>query len=63
MSEQANLQLALSRALQTDDLSLEHDTMVVSPEITKQVADALGAVALSATGGHTPMAELARAQP
>ncbi len=43
MSEQTDLHLILSRALHTDELSLEHDTMVISPELTKQVTDALTA--------------------
>ena len=62
MSEQTDLHLVLSRELHTDELSLEHDTMVVSAEVTKQVGAALSAAALTASSGHTPVLELARAQ-
>lgn len=61
MSEQTDLHLILSRALHTDELSLEHDTMVVSPDLTKQVTDALRASAVSPHCGRVPMAELAPA--
>ena len=63
MSEQTDLHLVLSRELQTEDLSLEHDTIVVSAEVTKQVTDALGKVALTTASAHTPLADLARARP
>ena len=61
MSEQTDLHLAMSRALQTEELSLEHDTIVVSPELTKQVTLALGAVAQMPGSGYTPMPNLAPA--
>ena len=61
MSEQNDLHLALSRALHTDDLSLEHDTVVVSPELTKQVSDALACVPQAPASAHTPIADVARA--
>ncbi len=61
MSEQTDLHLAMSRALHTEELSLEHDTIVVSPELTRQVTQALSAVAQMPGSGHTPMADLARA--
>ncbi len=61
MSEQTDLHLAMSRALHTEDLGLEHDTIVASPELTSQVTQALGAVAQMPVSGHTPMADLARA--
>ena len=41
MSEQLDLRLILSRALKTDQLSLEHDTVIVSPELTKLIAEAV----------------------
>jgi hypothetical protein len=50
MPEKTELHLILSAALQTDDLSLEHDTVVVSPELTKRVTEALCASA--ANGGR-----------
>ena len=61
MSEQTDLRLG--RELQTDDLSLKHDTIVVSAELTEQVTNALAAAALSASSGRTPLADLARARP
>ena len=63
MSEQNDLHLLPSRELHTDEPSLEHDTMVVSAELTQQVTDALGRVALTAASGHTPLADLSRARP
>ena len=63
MSEQTDLHLVLSRELQTEDLSLEHDTIVVTPELTEQVTNALTAAALNASSGRTPLADLARAHP
>ena len=62
MPEQTDLHLVLSRELQTDDLSLERDTTVVTPELTEQVTIALTAAALSASSGRTPLADLARAR-
>ena len=63
MSQQTDLHLVLSRELHTDDLSLEHDTMVVSAELTQQVTDALGRAALTAAAGHRALADLSRARP
>ena len=63
MSEQTDLRLVLSRELHTDELSLEHDTLVVSEELTQQVTEALGRAALTAVSSHTPLADLSRARP
>ena len=41
METTADLRLVLSRELDTDDLSLEHDTVVVTPELSRRVVAAL----------------------
>ena len=61
MSQQTDLHSILSRELHTDELSLEHDTLVVSADVTKQVSLALSSAAQAAASGHTPVVELARA--
>jgi len=42
--ERVALRIALSGALDTDELSLEHDTLVVSVELTARVAESLKTV-------------------
>ena len=37
----ADLRLILSRELDTEDLSLEYDTVVISPEFSRRVLDGL----------------------
>ena len=41
MSPSPDLRLVLSRELETEELSLEHDTVVVSPEFSRRVIAAL----------------------
>jgi hypothetical protein len=41
METTTDLRLVLSRELDTEDLSLEHDTVVVSPEFSRRVMDVL----------------------
>jgi hypothetical protein len=41
MEATADLRLVLSRELETEELSLEHDTVVVSPETSRRVIAAL----------------------
>ena len=41
MESTTDLRLVLSRELDTQELSLEHDTLVASPEFTRRVIDAL----------------------
>jgi hypothetical protein len=41
METTTDLRLVLSRELDTEDLSLEHDTMVVSPEFSRRIMDVL----------------------
>ena len=63
MSKQADLHDALSRALHTEELSLEHGTIIISPEVTKQVSNALSAAALTSVASHAPGIESARRGP
>ena len=41
METTTDLRLVLSRELDTEDLSLEHDTVVATPEFSRRVMDAL----------------------
>ena len=41
METTADLRLILSRELDTEDLSLEHDTVVVTPEFSRRITEAL----------------------
>ena len=41
MSPSPDLHLVLSRELDTEELNLEHDTVVVSPEFSRRVIAAL----------------------
>ncbi len=41
METTADLRLVLSRELDTEELSLEHDTVVVTPETSRRVIAAL----------------------
>jgi hypothetical protein len=41
MSASPDLRLVLTRELDTEDLSLEHDTVVVTPEVSRRVIVAL----------------------
>jgi len=41
METTANLRLVLTRELNTEELSLEHDTVVVSPELSRRIIEAL----------------------
>ncbi len=41
METTANLRLVLSRELNTEELSLEHDTVVVTPDFSRRIIEAL----------------------
>ncbi len=41
METTTDLRLVLSRELDTEELSLEHDTMVVTPEFSRRIMDVL----------------------
>ena len=59
MSQHADLHLILSDVLHTDELSLEHDTVVVSPELTRLVSEAIsGCASRCHDGSGTARADL-----
>ena len=41
METTANLKLVLTRELDTEELGLEHDTVVISPELSRRIIEAL----------------------
>ena len=47
MPTSTNLRLVLSHELDTEELSLEHDTVVVSPELCRRVVAALRDLSLA----------------
>ena len=58
MPTQTDLHLILSDALQTDQLSLEHDTVVVNADFTRRVGEALCASAATTPYGAVGAANL-----
>ena len=49
METNSNLRLVLSHELDTQELNLEHDTVVVSPEFARRVTEALRNIGPDAT--------------
>jgi hypothetical protein len=49
--ERIDLRLILGGALETDDLSLEHDTLVVSFELKRRVAEDIRAAGEASSSG------------
>ena len=52
--ERVDLRVILRGALDTEDLSLEHDTLVVSFELRRRVAEDIRAALESSAGGDAP---------
>jgi hypothetical protein len=55
METTADLRLILSRELNTEDLSLEHDTVVVDPDFSRRIVEALHCNGDGATLIHFPV--------
>lgn len=52
--ERIDLHVILGGALDTEELSLEHDTLVVSLELKRRVADDIQAVVEGSPAGQEP---------